>query len=258
VNAGTLRGRRVLVTGASRGIGFAVAHAFAAAGTELHVLADDDGIHAAAAEIAAATGAAVRPLQADIADADAVARALAAVDGLDVLVNNAGLERLTPIEDDAAEVDATFRRIVDVNVVGSFTVTRRALPKLARGGRIIFTASVWGRTGEAGFGAYVASKHAVIGLTRTLARELAHRDITVNAVCPGWVRTESSMRSLAHMARRDGVGEAALLDEIVEAQALSGLMEPADVAGIYLFLASPAASNVTGQTLNVDRGELMA
>ena len=258
MSAGAASHRRVLVTGASRGIGFAVAHAFAAAGDEVVVLADDDGIHAAATDIAAATGATVRPLQADIADADAVARVLEAVETLDVLVNNAGLERLTPIADEAAEVDALFRRIVDVNVVGSFTVTRRALPKIPRGGRIIFTASVWGRTGEAGFAGYAASKHAVIGLTRTLARELAHRDITVNAVCPGWVRTESSMRSLARMARRDGTSEAALLERIVGAQALGGLMEPADVAGTYLFLASPAAADVTGQTLNVDRGELMA
>ncbi|WP_455384026.1 SDR family oxidoreductase, partial [Acidihalobacter prosperus] len=90
-----------------------------------------------------------------------------------------------------------------------------------------------------------------------LAHELAPRGITVNAVCPGWVRTEASMRSLQAMAERGEVAPEALLDEIVGVQALPGLMEPADVAGAYLFLAGPQAASVTGQTLNVDRGEQM-
>ena len=119
------------------------------------------------------------------------------------------------------------------------------------------TASMWGKTAVAEFSAYCASKHAVIGLTRSLAQELAPRQISVNAVCPGWVRTFASMRSLSFMAAQQKRTEADLLEEIVAAQALEGLMEPQDMVDMYLFLAGPAADNITGQSFTVDRGELM-
>jgi 3-hydroxybutyrate dehydrogenase len=243
-------GRKILVTGASRGIGLGVARAFAAAGASLHVLADDPEIENAAASLGA------RGHQADITDNDRITATLAEIGTLDVLVNNAGLERLTPLDDRSVENETTFRRVVEINVVGTFLVTRAALPRMSAGGRIINTASIWGRVGEPLFGAYVASKHAVIGLTKTWAKELGPLGITVNAVAPGWVRTPSSMRSLALMAERAGVGEEVLLDEIVGHQALPGLMEPDDIAGPYLYLASALAANVTGQTLGADRGEV--
>jgi 3-hydroxybutyrate dehydrogenase len=245
-----LRQRVVLVTGASRGIGLGIAGAFAAAGATVHLLADDPGV-AAVAENIGATGHV-----ADITRSDQVAAVLARIDRIDVLVNNAGLERMTPVADASAENEAMFRRVIEINVVGTFIVTSLALPKLSDGGRIINTASIWGRVGEPLFGAYVASKHAVLGLTKTWAKELGPRGITVNAVCPGWVKTEAAMRSLGLMAARSSASEDALLADILAAQALPGLMEPADVAGPYLFLASPLADNVTGQSLGVDRGEL--
>jgi 3-hydroxybutyrate dehydrogenase len=93
---------------------------------------------------------------------------------------------------------------------------------------------------------------------RALADELGPQGIAVNAVCPGWVRTDASMRSLTEIARREERDEQACLDEIISTQAFAGLMEPDDVASTYLFLASDQAANITGQTLNVDRGELMA
>ena len=250
-------GKHVVVTGASRGIGRAVAEAFADAGARLTILADDAAIAQAARDIAAATSAQVTHLQCDIADRAAVQAAFAAFDAIDVLVNNAGLERLTPIRStDAATLD-TYHRIIDINVNGSFWVTHAALPHMKQGGRIIFTASIWGKSVEAEFAAYCASKHAIIGLTRVLAKELGRDGINVNAVCPGWVRTEASMRSLRIMAERSGRAEDELLDEIVGGQAIGGLMEPKDIVGPYLFLASDAASNITGQALNIDRGEVM-
>jgi len=252
------RGKRVLVTGASRGIGRGVAEAFAAAEADLAILADDAGIETAAREIAQRCGRPVQALRCDIADRTAVAQALGKLDRIDVLVNNAGLERITPIAEPGPEVEATFARIIEINILGSYYVTRDALPKMGPGGRIIFTASIWGRTAAAEFSAYCGSKHAIIGMTRALALELGSKGITVNAVAPGWVKTDQSMLSLKRMAERSGVPEAQLLEEIMAGQSLPGLMQPPDIAGLYLFLASDAAANMTGQTVNIDRGEVMS
>ncbi len=246
-----LAGRKVLVTGASRGIGAAVAAAFVQAGASVHVLAEVAEINATAARLGAVGH------RADVTDPGAVASVLDDIGALDVLVNNAGLERLTPIEEMDAAGLATFRRILEVNVVGTAIVTARAQGAMRPGARIVNTASIWGRVAEPLFGAYVASKHAVIGLTKTWARELGPRGIAVNAVCPGWVRTEAALRSACTLASRTGTTEAAVLEGVAAAQPLpGGLMDPADVAGVYLFLASPFAANVTGQTLGVDRGEV--
>ncbi|TVQ57232.1 MAG: SDR family oxidoreductase [Rhodobacteraceae bacterium] len=244
-------GRVALVTGASRGIGRAVAAAFAAAGARVHLLAETGDVLAAAREIGGVGHVA------DVTDRTAVAAAVDRIGPLDILVNNAGLERLTPVDAFDAETLAAFRRVLEVNVLGMATVTAAALASMGAGGRIVNTASIWGRVAEPLFGAYVASKHAVIGLTKTWAKELGPRSITVNAVCPGWVRTEQALRSAEGAAQRRGVTLDAVLDAAAAAQALpGGVMAPEDVVGPYLFLASPLAANVTGQTLGVDRGEV--
>lgn len=245
-----LTGKEVVITGASRGIGFGVARGFAAAGARLTLIADDPGTFVAAQSIGA------KGALADITDPAAIDAALAELGHIDVLVNNAGLERLTPVGEGGDEVEALFRRIIEINVIGTQLVTRRALRKMDRGGAIVNTASIWGRVAEPLFGAYVASKHAVIGLTKTWARELGPRGIRVNAICPGWVRTEASMLSLKRMAERRKATEEDLLAAITGGQALPGLMEPEDMAAAYLFLASDAACNITGQSLGVDRGEV--
>ncbi|RUU42670.1 SDR family oxidoreductase [Mesorhizobium sp. M6A.T.Ce.TU.002.03.1.1] len=243
-------GKSVVITGASRGIGLGIAKGFAQAGASLHLIANEAAVHERARELGATS------TEADIADRSAVAAAFEPVARIDVLINNAGLELMTPITDSGDDVEAAFRRIIEINIIGTALVTARALPRMQAGGSIVNTSSIWGRVAEAQFGAYVASKHAIIGLTKTWAKELGARGIRVNAVCPGWVRTDASMRSLGRMAERDAVSEAALLESIVGAQALPGLMEPADIAGTYLFLASELAANITGQSLGVDRGEV--
>jgi NAD(P)-dependent dehydrogenase (short-subunit alcohol dehydrogenase family) len=250
-----LAGKRVLVTGASRGIGLGIARAFLEHGADVAILAEDAAVVAVAAALAAEFGRNVPGWRCDVTVPADLAEVAADPGRLDVLINNAGLERLTPIDDADPATDLLFARILAVNVTGMWAVTRALLPRLGAGGRIVNTASVWGKSAAPGFAAYVASKHAVIGLTRTLAKELGPRGITVNAVCPGWVRTEASLRSLSRMAVRAGRDEAALLDEILAAQALPGLMAPADVAGLYVYLASDLAANVTGQAIGIDRGE---
>jgi 3-hydroxybutyrate dehydrogenase len=251
-------GRRVLVTGASHGIGFGVARAFAGAGAELAILSSTADIDDAAARIAAECGRPVQALQCDITDREAVRRTVGGLGALDVLVNNAGLELITPLLEPGAEVERTFVRIIEINVIGTYYVTREAVPLMGSGGSIVLTSSVWGKSGAADFSAYVTSKHANIGFMRTLAKELGPKGIRFNAVCPGWVRTRAALRSLNEVAARAGVGEQAMLDDILAAQALPGLMEPDDVAGVYLFLASDHAASVTGQAYSVDRGEVMA
>jgi 3-hydroxybutyrate dehydrogenase len=258
MSAFDFKGKRVLVTGASHGIGFAVAAAFATAGADLVILSSTSDIHQAAERIGSATGKRVHAELCDITDRATVRSAVGGLGTLDVLVNNAGLELVTPMlaEDDA--VEQTFVRIISINVIGTYYVTREALPLMRPGASIVLTSSIWGKTGAADFAAYVTSKHANIGFMRVLAKELGPRGIRVNAVCPGWVRTRAALRSLTEVSAKAETSEDEMLAEILAAQALPGLMEPADVASLYLFLASDHARNITGQAVNVDRGEVMA
>lgn len=248
----------VVVTGASRGIGAGLARAFADAGNAVTLIADDAAVRDVASALARETGADVTGLCCDVTSDSDVAAAFDGGRPIDVLINNAGVELPTPLGDADPAVHADFERILAVNVTGAWRVTRAALPAMRRPGCILITSSIWGRTAISGFSAYVASKHALIGLTRTWAHELAAEGIRVNAVCPGWVRTEASMRSLRWMAAREGRPESELLAEIERGQVMGGLMEPADIAGTYLYLASPAAASITGQAIPVDRGEVMA
>lgn len=250
-------GQRVLITGGNMGLGSGVTRGFLAAGADLVIAGIEPDVPEVAAAWSAEFGRSVTGVTCDITRPQDLASLAQVAGRLDVLVNNAGLELITPISDPSPHVDDTFRRITEINVIGTFSVIRTLLPQLKDGARIVNTASMWGKTAVAEFSAYCASKHAVIGLTRSLAQELSPRSISVNAVCPGWVRTQASMRSLADMSKRSGRSEDDLLAEITSAQALPGLMEPPDMAEMYLFLASPVARNITGQSFTVDRGELM-
>ena len=251
-------GKRVLVTGASHGIGAAVAMAFAEAGADLAILSSTKDIIATGKDIAAAAERPVTAEVCDITDRAAVKRVVGGLGKLDVLVNNAGLELITPILEPGDEVEKTFERIIQINVIGTYYVTREAVKSMQAGASIVLTASVWGKSAAAEFSAYVTSKHANIGFMRTLARELGPRGIRANAVCPGWVKTRAALRSLTNMSKKAKRPEQDMLNDILAAQCLTGLMEPEDVASLYLFLASDAARNITGQAYNVDRGEILS
>lgn len=251
-------GKAVLVTGASRGIGYGIAKGFARSGADLSILADTEAVFEAAGKLSSEFGKKVKGICCDIADVVQVKQAVGQLQTLDVLINNAGLERATPITDPDDTVEDIFRRIVDINVMGTFLMTRHALPKMGMGGRIILTSSIWGRTAVAEFSAYCASKHANIGFMRSMAHELAPLGINVNAVCPGWVRTEAALLSLSNMSKSTGRSEDELLNEILAGQVLGGLLEPEDMAEIYLYLASDGARDITGQAYHLDRGEVMA
>jgi len=250
--------KNILVTGASRGIGYGVAKGFAAAGANVTILADNEEVRNAATCLSRETGVTVKAIQCDITDLSAVRQAMEQCDRIDILINNAGLERITPILDEDDAVEDMFKRIVDTNVTGTFYVTRYAARKMPPGSSMIFTCSIWSRTAVEEFSAYCSTKHANLGFMRSMAKELMPKGIRVNGICPGWVRTEASLNSLKNMSIRTGRNESELLDDITGAQIRDGLMEPDDLVSSYLFLASDAASNIVGQAITVDRGEVMA
>ena len=248
----------ILVTGGGRGIGRAVALAFAEPGAVVAIAARTQAdLDATGAEIEK-RGATPVLLTVDIRDEQAVAAAFrqlrAASEHLDVLVNNAGVGGGQLVED--ADPDG-WRRVLDTNVFGTFLVTRQAIGMMTDGGRIINTSSVLGRFGVPGYTAYCASKHAVIGFTRALALELAGRQITVNAICPGWVDTEMAAQGMQIGADSMGITFEEFKAQAIGRVPIGRIIQPDEVAGLVTFLASPHASAITGQTYNICGGQTM-
>lgn len=242
-----LSGQRALVTGASRGIGRAVALRLASEGASvaLNYNSGQQEAEGVAAEITAAGGSAVT-LQGNVADAtqaeEFVAAAAEALGGLDILVNNAGITRdnllMRLSEDD-------WDAVIDTNLKGAFLCTKAAIRPMLRqrSGRIVNMSSVVAITGNPGQANYTAAKAGLIGFTRTVAREVASRGITVNAIAPGFIATQMV----------DSIPED-LQAQIRERIPLGAFGTPEDVAGCVAFLVSADAAYITGQVLSIDGG----
>jgi 3-hydroxybutyrate dehydrogenase len=254
--------RRVaLVTGAGRGIGRATAIALAGAGTSVVVTArSTDELDAVVSEIAA-TGGEAAALVSDLTDraqsTTLVERAASAFGPVDILVNNAGIGSSADPRLLAEFRDPFWDETLELNLTAPYLLSKAALPHMReqRWGRIVTVASINGRIPTPYSGAYVASKHGVIGLMRTLALEVAAEGITVNSVCPGPVRTRVNDARIAFDARRLG-------REIEEYEKgltpIGGRLEPEDIAPMVVYLAGEAARMITGQAYNVDGGVNMA
>lgn len=239
-------GKRVIVTGGSRGIGASISRAFAERGAHVAILARDlERARAAAAEI----GPSAQAWATDVADESAVQEsfdaALEALGGVDVLVNNAGITRDKLLMQMRS---GDWDEVMAANLRSCFLCSKAVLRPMLRqrAGRIINVTSVIGLTGNAGQANYAASKAGIVGYTKSLARELASRSITVNAVAPGMIDTDMT-RSLPEAAREQILGQIPL----------GRLGSGAEVAGAVLFLASEASTYVTGEVLRVDGGMAM-
>ena len=241
-----LSGQTALVTGAGRGLGRCIAQTLAAAGAKVACI--DVNAESLADTVAAirAAGGVAEPIACDVTQSDRVGEAVDQVvklwGALNILVNNAGITRDNVI---VRMKDEQWDAVININLRGTFLFTRAAARPMmkARGGRIINIASVSGLMGNPGQVNYSASKAGVIGLTRTVARELASRNITVNAVAPGFIATDMTA----------ALGEE-ILQKVRKEIPLGRLGDPQDVADAVLFLASDAASFITGHVLTVDGG----
>ncbi len=246
-----LAGKLALVTGGGRGIGAAIARALAAAGARVTVCGRTrPDLDAVADEIGGAA------LELDLADRAATDRALAVLGRVDVLVNNAGVAESAPL---ARTDDAMWDRILELDVTAAFRVTRALAPAMIEAGfgRIINVASNAGVSGYAYSAAYCAAKHAMVGMTRALAIDLARTGVTINALCPGWVETRLADEAVARIAAKTGRSLDEARAQLAQMSPQRRMITPDEVAHAALMLCAPGARGIHGQTIVIDGGAVL-
>ena len=256
-----LAGQHALVTGATRGIGASIAATLARLGADVTLVGRERALlDENAGEIAGAYGVKAHVDTADVADEGAVAAAFrsaaAAIGPVSVLVNNAGSGKSAPF----LKMDRDlWDRMIGVNLTGVFVCTQAALPAMmdARYGRIVNIASTAGLKGYGYVSAYCAAKHGVVGLTRSLALELATKGITVNAVCPGYTETDLVRDTIANIMEKTGRSEEDARKELSATNPQGRLVQPWEVAEAVAWLALPGSASITGQSIPVAGGEVM-
>jgi 3-hydroxybutyrate dehydrogenase len=255
-----LKGKAALVTGSTSGIGLGIARALACAGANvvLNGFGNSDEIERLRADLASQSGVRVEYSDADVSKPNQITamvrEAESRFDALDILVNNAGIQFVSPVDEFPGE---KWEQIVAINLSSNFYTIKAALPGMRRRnwGRIINIASAHGLVASPFKAAYVAAKHGVIGLTKTVALEVAETAITCNAICPGYVRTPLVEGQIADQAKAHGMPEEQVIREVIlAAQPNKRFIEVEELGELVLFLCSPAAAPITGVALPVDGG----
>lgn len=254
-----LAGRHALVTGGGRGIGAAIARALLAQGARVTITGrSSEALAATVAELSALGD--IDSAAMDVASAASVAQAFAAAQArfgpVAVLVNNAGQAASAPFLKTSEEV---WQQMLAVNLTGVWHCSRAALPAMleARWGRIVNVASTAGLTGYGYVSAYCAAKHGVIGLTRSLALEVAAKGVTVNAVCPGYTETDIVHDAVANIVAKTGRSEQEAMAELAAGNPQKRLVQPDEVANAVAWLCMPGAGAMNGQSVAVAGGEVM-
>lgn len=260
-DASPLAGQHAAITGASRGIGAAIAATLARLGADLTLMARNEALLAdQVARLQAAHGGRVQAVAIDVTDEARVVAAFAAASAafgpVQILVNNAGIAEAAPF----SKTDrALWQRLLDVDLTGPYLCIRQVLGPMVKAGRgrIINVASTAGHTGYAYVAAYCAAKHGLIGLTRSLAREIARSGVTVNAVCPGYTETDIVAATVTNIVNKTGRTREQAIQELVVHNPQGRLITPVEVAEAVGWLCLPAAASVNGQSIMIDGGELM-
>jgi 3-hydroxybutyrate dehydrogenase len=253
-------GKTALVTGSTSGIGLEIAREFAKQGTNLVLngFGNAQEIETLRAGLAKEHKIEVIYSPADLSKPAEIAQMMTLAEskfgGVDILVNNAGIQFVSPIEEFPTE---KWDAILAINLTGAFHATRLAVPsmKKKKWGRIINMASAHGLVASPFKAAYVAAKHGLLGLTKTVALETAEAGITVNAICPGYVMTPLVQKQIPDTAKARGISEEAVIRDVMLApQPTKRFVEVSEVAALALFLASDAAASITGAALSIDGG----
>jgi 3-hydroxybutyrate dehydrogenase len=257
---GMFKGKTALVTGSTSGIGLGIARAYAARGANvvLNGFGDASEIEKIRAGIAAEHGVGVRYDGADMSKPDAIesmiGNAIEIFGSVDILVNNAGIQHVAPIDEFPV---AKWEQILAINLSASFHTIRLALPamKAKKWGRIINIASAHALVASPYKSAYVAAKHGIAGLTKTVALEVAQQGITMNAICPGYVWTPLVEKQIPDTAKARGITEQQVIDDVLlHAQPTKKFVQVEEIAALATFLASDAAASLTGAIIPVDGG----
>ncbi|HUU74275.1 MAG TPA: 3-hydroxybutyrate dehydrogenase [Burkholderiales bacterium] len=255
-----LKQKAVVITGSTSGIGLGMARAFAAQGANvmLNGLGDADEIEAVRAAIESEFKVKVRYSPADMSKPDEItemiSQAQRELGGVDVLVNNAGIQHVAPIEEFPPE---KWNQIIAINLTAAFHTTRAAVPlmKAKNWGRIINIASAHGLIASPFKSAYIAAKHGIVGLTKTVALETAEQGITCNAICPGWVKTPLVEKQIDAQAKAHNLPPDDVIRKVIlERQPTKKFVKIEEVAALAVFLASDAAASITGASMSIDGG----
>lgn len=246
-----LGGKVALVTGGGRGIGASIARALAAAGARVVVCGRNQvDLDAVARDIGGTA------LALDLLDRKRTDEVIGAVGHVDVLVNNAGQAESAPLE---RTTDALWDRIMELDVTSAFRVARLLVPSMIKGkwGRVVNIASNAGVSGYGYSAAYCAAKHAMVGMTRALAIDLARTGVTINAVCPGWVETQMAEDAVTRIAAKTGRSVDEARSQLAGMSPQRRMISPEEVAHATLMLCADGARGIHGQTLVIDGGAIL-